>query len=156
MVILSDPRGGVFLLTAEISFKFKFFYLQSSARGAINQFFILFEPCWKFYARNFPDVIMTRFVLVAVVYVKNSAIREVQMSDNCLSRPAGSFINTIAYVSTGKPLWTLFDGNAEGCDWRGARKTNLVALNALPKPSQALVQPNVWSSPNSEARPNTR
>lgn len=92
----------------------------------------LFNWLYRWYLRKFPDVIITRFVYPCVI-VKNAAVQDVQNSDHCLSRASNGFEKALGYFTVGKPYWFAFDHNQEECDWRSVRKTNVAALNVLPK-----------------------
>ncbi|XP_003748194.2 cytochrome P450 2J6 [Galendromus occidentalis] len=92
----------------------------------------LFTPIFNWYLRYMPDVIVTRF-FQPYVFVKNSALIDVQSSEYCNSRPALAMGELIGYLTTGRPSWFIFDQNRKHVDWRSVRKTNVMALNVLPK-----------------------
>ena len=93
----------------------------------------LFRRVWDYYLKNFPDIIVTRFLHLPIAYVKNAAVQDVQNSEHCLSRPTLPLDALAGYLMTGKPHFFVFDHNRRACDWRGIRKTNLAALNVLSK-----------------------
>ena len=104
--------------------------------GALPFFFLptcLSKPIWNYYFKKFPDVIMVRVLHYTYALVKNAAVKDVQNSEHCLSRPTHMLEKLGASLMTGRPYWFAFDHNDKRCDWRGARKTNLAALNVLSK-----------------------